>query len=416
MQEWKWFTGEKREKEKTKNPTETDYKSLARNPIPALTKDPGLLFKVVGFEKEECMCGGSFDCCGAGEDVDVLFIDLMIQYQSFKESDLVNLQKLDWFRLSTHLPLSIPTLEKYQHKVNWKEISKSYLYEKNAPFIRKFHKQLDMNNLYPYSTDLTVDEACKLIFEEMIVPLHIGRVIPKNIILSKVKEHAEYIGQSIDNTTYFIRCCGAKETEDTFLNVSGALKIDPKEFAERCYSDNYIPKTKRFIDILKKGVDWSTFLLCCKPDIEFIEAHIVPGASKDTWYIISECPQLTTAFIEKYAKHLDMRKVAKHHQFDTPTLKKILGDWKVDYGGLSVYTKLTPEFIDEYADKLDWYNLCEHQQLPEWLLNKHKDRLNWGQISLYQALSPQFIQENKNMLNEVKLRQNKGIKHIAMLL
>ena len=404
MLEWKWFTGEE---ETTKKPTETDYKSLARNPIPALTKDPDLLFKVVHHEKEECMCGGSFDCCGAFAYVDVLFIDLMIQCQSFKESDLVKLSKLDWFKLSTHLPLSIPTLEKYVDRVNWKEISKSFLYEKNAAFIKKFHKQLDMNNLYPYSTALMVDEACKLIFEDRILPLHIGRMIPKNIILSKVKEHAEYIGQSVYSTTFFIRYCGAKETEDTFKDVSGAL-VDPKEFAERCYSDSYIPRTKRFIDILKKGVNWGSFLLCCKPDLEFIETHIIPGASKDTWCFISEFKQLNTAFIEKYASHLVMRKVARYHQFDTATLKNILGDWKVDYGGLSVYTKLTPEFIEEYADKLDWYNLCEHQVLPEWLLNKYKDRLNWGQVSLYQALSPEFIKENSNMLNHVKLGQNKN--------
>lgn len=412
MSDWNWFTGEKPKKTKPIEPI-INYKELARDPIPALKKDPDLLFKVVDHYTEECMCGGSFDCCGPGDDIDVLFIDLMIQYKSFKETELIDLPKLNWKKLTTHLPLSISTLTKYADKVDWEFISTSYLYEKNDEFIRKVHKHVNMKTIC--NLKLTEDEALKLSFEDKILPFHTLRSIQKNILLPKVKEkdNAEYIGRSIDNTTSFMRWFGAKETEDTLLNTS---LIDPKEFAERCYSDTYVPKTKMFIDILKKGVDWSTFLLCCKPDIEFIETHIVPGASKDTWHFISVYPQLTTDFIEKYAKHLDMRKVAQHHQFDTQTLKKICGDWKVDYGGLSVYTKLTPEFINEYADKLDWYNLCEHQVLPEWLLNKYKDRLNWGQISLYQALTPQFIKENRNMLNEVKLRQNKGIKHLNLYL
>lgn len=410
MSDWNWFTGEKKDKPKETKPIEPDstehYKKLARDPIPALKKDPDLLFKRVGFTEDECMCGGCCECYGPDLTVDLYFIDLMIQYKSFKESDLVNLPKLDWRKLSTHLPLSISTLTKYTDKVDWEFISTSYLYEKNDEFIRKFHKHVNMKTIY--NLKLTDDEALKLAFGDRILPFHTLRSIQKYILLPKVKEtdNAEYIGRSIDNTTSFIRWFGAKETEETFLNTS---LIDPKAFAERCCEDNYVPKTKSFIDILKKGVNWSTFLLCCKPDIEFIEAHIVPGASKDTWHFISAHPHLTTDFIEKYAKHLDMRKVAQHYQFDTQTLKKILGDWKTEYGSLSVYTKLTPEFINEHADKLDWYNLCEHQTLPEWLLNKYKDRLNWGQISLYQSLSPQFIKENRNMLNEIKLQQNKKI-------
>jgi hypothetical protein len=414
MTEWKWFVGEKKGKEVNKKPIDNDYYKLAKDPIPVLTKDPELLFKVVDFTTEKCMCGGSCGSCCQDFSVDVQFIDLIIQYKSIKESDLVKLPKLNWFKITSHLPLSIPTLEKYIDRVDWKYISSSYLYEKNDEFIRKFHKHLNMKSVY--NTKLTEDEACKLIFEDKILPLHTIRNIPMNLMLSKVKANAEYIGSSIENTTSFTRMFGAKETEETYINNSGALKIDSKDFADKCCSDKYVPKTKRFIDILKKGVNWSEFLLCCKPNIEFIEAHIVPGASKNTWHDISACPQLTTAFIEKYISHLEMRKVSQHYQFDTVTLKKILGNWNTEHGSLSIYTRLTPEFIDEYADKLDWYNLCEHQVLPEWLLNKHKDKINWGQVSLYQTLTQNFIEENRNMLNEVKLRQNKEIKHINMFL
>jgi hypothetical protein len=407
MTEWKWFVGKTKEKEINKKPIDNDYYKLAKDPIPALTKDPELLFKVVDFTTDECMCGGSCGSC-CQETSDVYFIDLIIQYKSIKESDLVKLPKLNWFKITSHLPLSIPTLERYVDKVDWKYISSSYLYKKNNEFIRKFHKHLDMKSVY--NIDVTEDEACNLVFDDKILPLHTIKNIPMNLILCKVKGDAEYIGSSIENTTYFIRMFGAKETEETFLKTSGALKIDSKGYVDKCCSDKYIPKNKRFIDILKKGVTyWHEFMICCKPDIEFIETHIVPGASENTWHDISEYPKLTTAFIEKYITHLNMRKVSQHYQFNTVTLKKILGNWNTEYGSLSIYTRLTPEFIDEYADKLDWFNLCEHQVLPEWLLNKHKDKLNWGQVSMYQNLSQTFIDENRNMLNMIKLSQNKAM-------
>ena len=52
------ITGEKKDKPKETKPIEPDftehYKKLARDPIPALKKDPDLLFKRVGFTEDEC--------------------------------------------------------------------------------------------------------------------------------------------------------------------------------------------------------------------------------------------------------------------------------------------------------------------------------------------------------------------------
>ncbi len=393
-----WFTG----KEEVDH---VSYHVLARNPIIAITKDPSILFKFVE-TITDCMCGGT---CGGCEVVYVDFLELIIECKSMKESDLVDIQGLDWFKLSTRLPLSIPTLEKYSDNVDWKGISESYTYIKTEELIRKFHKKLDMKHLY--NVNLKQDVLSTLIFEENILPLRFSTSLPRDVLLSNIKENVEFISRFVDNTTFFISIFGAETTEQTFINTSGALRVDPKVFAKNCYKTKYIPKTKRFLDILKKGVNWFEFLPCCKPDVAFIDEHIVPGASKETWYDISTHPHLTNCFIEKYKSHLDMKKVSQYHEFDTETLKQILGNWDTEYGSISIYKRLPPEFIDEFADKLDWYNLCEHQVLPEWLLNKHKIKLNWGQISMYQNLSQTFIEENRNMLNMIKLSKNKTIRH-----
>lgn len=416
MKAWSWFTGEAVKPDNKKKRLEVDYHALAKDRqkvIQALTKDPDLLFKVVAVEHERNTSGLYCDSEDEYYPCNVFFIDLLIQYKSIKESDIVNMNKLDWFQLSSNMPLSISTLEKYVNKVDWNYISTSSWYNITEEFVKKFHKKINWGGYVKLEFDK--DVLKRFVFIEGIIPLsHLCIKMKKEDIithLSTVKDDRKVIASSTENMPTFMNYLGAKITESTFEDYDGEIMASPKIFANACCEGRYIPRTPRFINLLKTAYengDWFYFIVSCKPDEAFIEEHIVHGASKDTWLKISE-NVLSDAFIEKYKSKLNMLSVIRYNKTDTKALKTILGE-KWNSEDVSRFVKLTPEFIDEYAEKLDWFHLCEHQELPEWLMNKYKHKLNWGQISLYQMMSEDFINTNMHMLNTIKLSMNKKIK------
>ena len=413
--DWSWFTGIVKEDERKQ--IDIDYEALAKDrkkAIQAITKEPELLFKVVRVDKELVAWG-----CDAGdkeedyEYVDVKFIDLLIENKTIRESDIVDISGIDWYKVSEILPLSMKTLERYNEKVNWDAISISSFYEKDERFIRKFHKRINWSLCSRLK--INTEEGIGLVFNEGIVPLgNCMLTVPRSEIdayLSNLTEKSKHITSSEKNMTTFMNIFGAEKTETLFGKLLDSnVMVNPSVFAEVCCSWRYVPKTEMFIEVLRKRYcdgDWLDFILSCKPNIQFIEEHILPCASACTWKVISEM-ELPSEFIEKYKQKLNIRSMIQKNKFDTEVLKKVLGKtWNAE--NVSRYVRLTPEFIDEFADKLDWYYVCEHQELPGWLMEKHRDKLNWGQVSLYQKMSDDFIASNWNMLNEVKLAMNKKL-------
>lgn len=385
---WDWFKG-------TEKPRMIDfnYHELARDKaraLAALDKNPDLLFKVVVKEDKYTY--------------NKTFMDLLIENKTVKESDLVVNDRLDWFKLSTHVPLSNETLKKYKDKVDWEGISSSSWYVKDEEFIRRFHDRI----LWRVCTckELRNEKVFQLFFKDRIVPLLASFIVYyRKFILEYVLDPVNDISalNTYENTLTFIQTYGTQKTEEVFERIEGALAIDPELFAKEC---NHVPRTARFIDILKKNVNWSTFILTCKPDLEFIEKHIVPSATETDWQIISDRP-LPRAFIDKYRKKLNMKSVIQHTQLDIKTIKKVLGNWTGVNEYISTYPRLSPEFIDKNANGLDWYFVCEYQILPEWLMEKHLDKLNWGQVSQYQKMSDAFLAAHWERINHLKLATNK---------
>lgn len=177
--------------------------------------------------------------------------------------------------------------QKLEHNsdiVNWKSISQSHLYKKDENFIRLFHDKLDWENIYNVS--LNPEVAAKLTFHDRIMPFTTFsslygacESLHENII-----KNLAFVASTKENMTAYMNIFGPKQTEETFQSLIS--NIDPHHFAELCCSNQYIPSTKPFIDILKrayKGGDWVEFMISCKPSFAFIEEHIVPGASKDSW-------------------------------------------------------------------------------------------------------------------------------------
>jgi len=373
LNSWNWFS-----KVKPRPKHQHHLEILAQNrkdALAALVKDPSILFQVV--------------------NKNVTFLDLLIMYKTIREQDIIDMEQLDWYKLSSKLPLSNSTLEKYADKVDWSRISKSQFYKINLEFVKKFGNRLDWSVVTLYES---TDTICDLVFKLEMMPFKFGI---QQLTLHDALHYIDLIAKSKSYKALFLTTFGAKCSEDADLDV------DPDGFAKKCIDEKYVPTKEKYIEMLSGY--WNTFIICCNPSIEFIEKYIVKtdSCTTITWRYISS-RVLTSDFIEKYRPHLDLIKVIQWNMLDTETIKQVLGNRK-DFGFISKYTMLTPEYIDEYADTLDWYNLCEFQVLPEWLMTRHKRKLNWGQVSWYQKMSKGFITENAQWINQIKLENNDAL-------
>jgi hypothetical protein len=75
-----------------------------------------------------------------------------------------------------------------------------------------------------------------------------------------------------------------------------------------------------------------------------------------------------------------------------------MDNFKVDWGYISMFQKLSEELIEKYTDKVNWYRISMYQKLSESFIDKHKDKVNWGYISEYQTLSDDFIEKHNDKI------------------
>ena len=71
---------------------------------------------------------------------------------------------------------------------------------------------------------------------------------------------------------------------------------------------------------------------------------------------------------------------------------------KVDWSWISTCQKLSEEFIEKYADKVNWDQISTYQELSEQFIEKYADKVNWFSISGFQKLSPEFIVKHLNKI------------------
>jgi hypothetical protein len=424
IQEWNWFNGaELKPILKMPKNKSINYHELAKDKkklLEEIKNNPNILFTVVD-SYSVCMCGGT---CGNCLFEERYFIQLIIQYKSIVEKDIVDIKNINLFKLTSYLPFSIYTLKKYEDTVDWNEISKSYLYPKSTEFIKLFWNKIDwklVSRLYDVSN------------KDIINFVFIDNKIPINFALTKTIVPIEYLKYYIDkiNLPHYIpiiiKSYGPQFVEEYDLVVSNNYDY---LFVENCCKHKYIPKKQQYIDLLKN--DWFKFISYCEPTEEFIDNYIAPNACNDLWEFLSgdvetyyikhslgihgNINRMTFSmdFINKYKSKFNFKILMQYQKFSLDIIKELL--LVLDYEVISKYQTLTPEFIDEHANNLDWYSLCEFQELPDWLLRKHLNKINWGQVSLYQKLTPQFIEDFQQNINDIKLKQNKKIYNINDIL
>jgi len=53
---------------------------------------------------------------------------------------------------------------------------------------------------------------------------------------------------------------------------------------------------------------------------------------------------------------------------------------KVDWNRISIYQKLSLDFIREFQDEVNWYFISRHQELSKGCMKEFKSKLDWYEI------------------------------------
>jgi hypothetical protein len=393
------------------------YHRLARDKqaaLKAMGTDAGVLFKVVDSETN-CMCGGTCDSCSRS---DVCFFDLVVRAKSVSESDLLalpNASQLDWRAIARRVPLSVDVLRAHADEVDWDDIADSYVYRKDAAFVRAFHDRIDWGARVT-SVRLDGAEVDELVFGAAAVLQPHHRSVMSLIDLDGLRPHVAAIATP--------RCCSAvldrhgprafDVLEDVDGALAAALREIPREFVSACVQHRYAPRKHADVVAAAAAADAALvgkFVRTCAPPEEYVGRMILAAAAAaaalppGVWHAISlEADRLSDAFMQAHADDLDWNAVAASVAKVVPVER-----WARLSPATLSRQRLDEDYIDRHADALDWYELCEHQSLSEQLMRKHAHRLNWGQVSLYQAMSDAFLADFDNRINHVKLEMNKAL-------
>ena len=76
---------------------------------------------------------------------------------------------------------------------------------------------------------------------------------------------------------------------------------------------------------------------------------------------------------------------------------------------ISIYNKLSEDFIREFKDKVNWDYISLHQKLSEDFIREFQNKVNWDYISRCQKLSENFIMEFQNKVNWFSISINQKL-------
>ena len=136
-------------------------------------------------------------------------------------------------------------------------------------------------------------------------------------------------------------------------------------------------------------------------DFEYINKELGTNFCSMTeinWTYISIYEKLSEEFIDRFNDKVDWIYISTRQKLSEEFIEKYKD--RVNWYDISMYQKLSEEFIEKFENKVYWNNISMYQKLSEEFIEKYKDRLNWHRISEYQKLSDEFIKKHGLMFNK----------------
>lgn len=308
----------------------------------------------------------------------------------------------DWDNVSSH-PLPNEFIKKYHDRINWEKLLQA------RPFTES-----ELNTFRSF------------------IPIDVwGKVLPRHQALSEeLMYNDRYILDWVAVSQYqklspnFIR--KMKDYVD-WITVSRYQKLPIdiiEEFSDRVswyYVTEYQELCEQFIEKHAEDVNWTS--VCEYQDMS--EEFIARFAHKVDWKAVSKYRPLSEEFISNNLDRLYLNEIVytnkyslseellttilahpkcENHVIDTmiinqqlsphfiedniiPTFDENYSAWTL----ISIWPRLTEEFIDTYADKLSWEHISRCQKLSEEFIDAHSDLVHWDEIFKHQTLSPEFM-------------------------
>lgn len=118
---------------------------------------------------------------------------------------------------------------------------------------------------------------------------------------------------------------------------------------------------------------------------------------KLNWGGITLYHKLSEEFIREFKDNVCFFYVSRYQKLSEGFIRDFKDE--VDWFYISAHQKLSEDFIQEFQYKVKWYYISMCQKLSENFIRKFQYKVNWYNISMYQELSENFIREFQNKVD-----------------
>jgi hypothetical protein len=110
---------------------------------------------------------------------------------------------------------------------------------------------------------------------------------------------------------------------------------------------------------------------------------------------INHLDEIDDGFLNLYADKLDWTMVFKHFDFDDELLRRYMykATTNLHRISISMYQKLSEDFMDEYKDELIWIFVSINQTMSEKFIREHQKYIDFSYLPYYQDISLSLIKD-----------------------
>lgn len=109
------------------------------------------------------------------------------------------------------------------------------------------------------------------------------------------------------------------------------------------------------------------------------------------WDDISIYQKLSEDFIREFSDGVNWEYISSCQKLSEDFIREFKDD--VSWYWITRCQKLSEDFIREFSDRVDWNYISTYQKLSENFIREFKHKVNWSDVSIYQKLSENFIRE-----------------------
>jgi hypothetical protein len=117
------------------------------------------------------------------------------------------------------------------------------------------------------------------------------------------------------------------------------------------------------------------------------------------WSVLSLYKKLSEEFIRENKNSVYWIYISQYQKLSEEFIRELKNFIGCYWSNISAKQKLNENFIREFKDYVKWEYISEYQKLSEDFIREFQDKVDWEYISIYQNLSEDFIKEFKDYVH-----------------